>query len=140
MDMTAVETFLRVTAQQHHVGHAGVGVRTEDLVELLLGVAHAGQVRHREHRGLAGDPAGDLDRPVAGRATGAVGHRHEGRPVGLEVADRLPQLGLARLVLRREELERERPTALADEAANARGLLTHAVILGSRTALPGSCP
>ena len=56
------------------------------------------------------------DGRVAGAAAGAVGHRDERRPVGLQGADRLPQLLLAGLVLGREELERERALAAARAA------------------------
>ncbi len=76
--------------------------------QLLGGVADAGQVRHRRHRGLAGDPRGDPDRALAGGAAGAVRHRDERRAQRLELADRLPQHALALLVLGREELEGER--------------------------------
>ena len=101
-----------VAAQQHHVLDALGGVRVEDPLELLAGVADTGQVRHRGQRGLPGDPAGDADRLVAGAAAGAVGHRDEGGPVRLERADRRPELLLARLVAGREELEGERALTL----------------------------
>ena len=75
---------LRVAAQREHVGDAGLGERVEDRLELLAGVADAGQVAHRHHRGLARDPPGDVDGRVAGAAAGAVRHGDEGRLVGLQ--------------------------------------------------------
>ena len=95
--------------------------------QLVGGVAHAGEVCHRQHRGLAGDPFGDRDGAVARRTAGAVGHRDERRPQRLELADRAPQHLLAGLVLGREELERERPAALPKQVADA-----HALPPGSR--------
>ena len=56
--------------------------------------------------------AGDRERPVAGGAAGAVGHRDERRPQRLQLADRAPEHLLAGLVLGREELEGEGAAAL----------------------------
>ena len=109
----------RVAAQQHHVLDPLGGVRVEDPLELRAGVPDAGQVGHRGQRGVAGDPAGDADGLVAGAAAGAVGHRDEVGPVGLEGLDRRPQRLLAGLVLGREELERERALPLLEELAHA---------------------
>jgi hypothetical protein len=95
----------RVAAQRQHVAHPGVDQRLQDPGELLGGVPHAGQVGHRQHRGLARDPTGDRNGPVARRTPGTVGDRDERRPQRLELADRAPQHLLAGLVLGREELK-----------------------------------
>ena len=97
----------------------GVAVGVQDLDELLAGVAHAREVTHRPQRRLAGDPAGDLDGRVPGAAAGAVGDRHEGRVEGLQVADRLPQLLHACVVLGRHELEGDGALPLANHLADA---------------------
>ena len=94
---------------------AGGGVLVEDLLELGAGVPHAGQVGHREHRGLARDPSGQAHRGAAAAAARAVGDRDEGRVVGFERAHGVPQLGLSGLVLGREELEREGAPARSDQ-------------------------
>ncbi len=109
----------RVAAQGHQVMDAGIDVGVEDALELGAGVADAGQVRHRGQRGLASDPTGDLDRGVAGRATGAVGDRDERRLVGLELVDRLPEPLGAGVVLRREELKGDRALAVVDQLSHA---------------------
>ena len=54
-------------------------VRADDVPQLGHRVADRGQVPDQRQRGLRGDPAGDPDRAVPGRAAGAVGDRHEGR-------------------------------------------------------------
>ena len=110
---------LRVAAQGEHVADPGLAVGAQDVDELLAGVPDARQVAHRAQGRLPGDPPGDGDRRVAGRAAGAVGHRHERRLVRLQVADRGPQLLDAGLVLRRHELERDRPLTSADQLPDA---------------------
>ncbi len=113
----------RVAAQRQHVADAGVAELAQDRGQLVAGVPDAGQVGHREQRGLLRDPPGDRDRAVAGGAAGAVGHRHERRPQRLELADRAPEHRLAVVVLGREELEGEGPLARAQPRAEARPLV-----------------
>ena len=70
-------------------------------------LADAAQVGHRLEAQVVLQRPGDLDRPLAGRPAGAVGHRDE---VGLQLAQlagrREQPLGRLRR-LRREELDRE---------------------------------
>ena len=116
----------RVATQEHHVLDALGGVGVEDALQLVAGVADAGEVRDRRQRGLARDPAGDAHGLVAGAAAGAVGHGHEAGAVGLQGVDRVPELLLAGLVLGREELEGERAlTSLEDLAHAASGSRGH---------------
>jgi hypothetical protein len=90
----------RVAAQRQDVLHPGVAVAGEDRAELVAGVGHRGQVRHRGHRGaleqVDHDPVGAL----AGRATGAVGDRHERGRERLELVQRVAQVALALVGLR----------------------------------------
>jgi hypothetical protein len=72
-------------------------------------------VRHRLDPVVALDALDDVDRPVAGRAAGAVGHRRE---VGLErgeLVERGVEIALPVLGLGREELEREDRLVLGRE-------------------------
>ena len=129
----------RVAAQGEDVADPGRGVRREDRGQLVAGVADAGEVGHRGHRGLARDPAGHPDGRVAGAAAGAVGDRDERRAVRLQGADRAPELLLAGLVLGREELERERPLTLADQVPDtSHAIPSHARSLGFGAARPAS--
>ncbi len=109
----------RVAAEHQHVADAGRRVGADHRAELLLRVPHAGQVCHRHHRRLTGDPLGDLDGAVPGRAAGAVRHRDERRPQRLQLAQRPPQRDRSGLVLGREELEGEGPSAGGDEVDQA---------------------
>src|SRR3546814_2055074 len=63
--------------------------------------------------------SGDRHGRVARGPAGAIGHRHERRPIGLQVTNRLPQLLLAGLVLGREELEGEGTLPLPDQRPDA---------------------
>ena len=97
----------RIAAQRQHVVDPGPGDLVQHLPQPVHRLAHAAQVRHRLDAQLLLDPLGDLDRPLAGRPAGAVGHRDE---VGLQApqrAQRLAQGALALGRLGREELERE---------------------------------
>ena len=132
----------RVAPQREHVAHAGVGVLPDDLAQLGDGRAHAGEVRDRGHRGLGRDALGDAYRAVAGRAAGAVGHRHERRGQPLELAQRLPQRALALVGLGREELERVRVPALGEQLADRAGAARHrrCVSVGHGAILTGLPP
>jgi hypothetical protein len=88
-------------------------------VQLLAGVADAGEVRHRLDAQLVLDALHDVDRECAGPAARAVGDRHVG---GLEVAQRLDCLEQVLLALRgpgREELERKARLLRLDDLVDA---------------------
>ena len=108
-----------VAAQRHDVAHPAGGVLGEDRVELLTGVADAGQVGDRQQVGLLRDPRGQPDGRVAAGPARPIGHRHEGGPVGLEGTHGVPELVLSCHVCGREELEGEGSAALGDELGHA---------------------
>ena len=103
---------LRVAAQGEDVADAHRRQGADDLAHLGHGVTDGREVRERRQQGLAGDPLGHADGPVARGAARAVRHRDEGRVHLLDPADRLPQHRLTGVVPWREELEadaRQRP-------------------------------
>ena len=103
---------LGVAAQREDVADAHRRQGPHDTANLRQRVSDGREVGEGREQRLAGDPLGDPDGPVAGRATGAVGHRDERRVHLLDPPDRLPQHRLAGVVPRREELEadaRHRP-------------------------------
>ena len=108
----------RVAAQRQHVADPGAGQPADHVPQLGDRVVDRGQVRHRQQGGVGGDPLGDLHDPVAVAAAGAVGDRDERRLQRLQLPDRLPELPLALVGLRREELEREGRAALGKPVAN----------------------
>ncbi len=110
----------RVAAQRQHVADARVGVLTDDAAQLGARVADGGQVGDGRERGLGGDPLGGADRALTRGAARTVGHRHEGRRVGLDAPQRVPERPLALLRARREELERVRPLAGRHELPDRR--------------------
>ena len=67
------------------------------------------------------DPLRDLDGAVARGAAGAVGHGDEVGRVVLQDLERALERPLALVGLRREELEREDGTAVAEDAVDAHG-------------------
>ena len=96
-----------IAPQGEHVVDARSPELVERLPQLTFGGPHAGEVGHRLEAVLGLDPLHDLDRLRARRSSGPVGHRHER---GLEVPqllERLIEVVLPLLRLRREELERE---------------------------------
>ena len=108
-----------IAAQRHDMAHACRLVAARDLVDLRLGRLHAGQVRGRHQRRLAGEPRHGRVRALARRAAGAIGHRHEPGLQRLEPPDRRPQRLLHLLRLGREELEGDVDVAVAEQAAAA---------------------
>ena len=72
-----------------------------------LGRGDAGQMRGRRQRGLGQDAPHRGVRALARRAAGAIGHRDEIRRERREPRDRLPEILLHLLGLRRKELERD---------------------------------
>ena len=68
-----------VAAQRQDVAHPRGGVATQDLPDLVLLVADAGQVRHGGELRLLLDPHHQVVGHLPGRAAGAVGHRDEAR-------------------------------------------------------------
>ena len=108
-----------VPAQREDVLDPRVGDPVERRPEPLGGLADAAQVRHRFEAELVLQALRDLDRPIAGRAAGAVGHRDEVGPQLLQRSRRLEQL-LGRLLgLRREELDRENRRFGLDDLVDA---------------------
>ena len=79
----------------------------EDLAQALDRLADAGQVRHRLEAEVLLDPLRDLDRALARGAGRAVGDRDVVGAVLLQLGERLLEVALALVGLRREELERE---------------------------------
>ena len=97
----------RIAAQGQDVLDARIGIAVEDGRELLARVADARQVRDGRQPGLALDPHDQVVSPLARRAAGAVGHRHERGPERLELGDRLEEIVGGPVGLGREELEAE---------------------------------
>jgi hypothetical protein len=81
-------------------------------------------VRHRLDAQRVLDPLRDLDRAVAGRAGGAVGHGDVGGLVLPQLVQRLLELLHALVGLRREELEREDGTAVFEDLIDAHSAST----------------
>ena len=104
-----------VAAQRQDVLDARLRVAVEDRRQLLPRVADTRQVGDRRQEGLALDPDDQVVGPLAGRAPGAVRHRDEGGPQGLELRDGQEELVRGPVRLGREELEAEgRGPALED--------------------------
>ena len=95
----ALGTLARVAAQRHDVAHAGRSVGLDDLLELLAAVWPT-QVRWAIGRSEVSRAIRPVICTVVSRvdAARAVRHRDERRLVGLELADRLPELLDAGLV------------------------------------------
>ena len=110
----------RVATQGKDIAYAGRRVLPDDVPELGDRVVDGGEVADRQQRGVGRDLLGHAHRRVAGRAAGAVGHGDEAGRKRLELTDRLPELTLALLGLRREELEGERPVSVGEQVANRR--------------------
>ena len=96
------------------------------------GRADAGEVADRGQVVSTAIRSVTRTRAVAGGAARAVGHRHERRGQRLELAQRLPELPLALVGLRREELEREHGSAAA-QASAPRRVPGHVVATDSRS-------
>src|SRR5437764_6798742 len=97
----------RITTQREHVLYPGRADLVEDRDELLAGAPDAAEVCHRLDSQVALEPPGHLQRAVARRATGAVGHRDEVRLERAERFERGAEIPLPVVGLRREELEGE---------------------------------
>ena len=94
-----------IAAKRDDVAHPDVPIVARDSVDLLARRCNARQVRRRRELGLLEDP---LDRRVgalSGRTAGPVSNRDKARMQRLESLDRLPQVLLHLLGLRREEFE-----------------------------------
>ena len=108
----------RIAGERQCVAHSGRGISRQNLVDLLFGVAHTGQVRHRLERGRLPDAQDKAMRQFPRRSTRAVSHRDEGRLQLLQLRDRLEKrIGLLR-ALRREELEGKSGLVLGEDVAN----------------------
>ena len=105
----------RVAAQGEDVADAAVPQVVEDAADLVGGVADAGQVGHRADADLVLDLLDQLDGLLPRAPAGAVGDGDVARLERAQVLDRLVELREARLVLRREELERDGGLALAQD-------------------------
>ena len=90
----------------------------QDLLDLRLAVADAGQVRDRVERGGLLQPQHQIVGQLPRRAAGAVGHRDERGLQRLQVGDVLvKRLGVG-LGLGREELERDRGLVGGEDVVN----------------------
>ena len=109
----------RVAAQRHHV--ATPAASSSSRIAASSSVVWPTQVRCATGSSVVSRAMRSVIATVRSRvrAAGAVRHRHERRAVGLELGDRAPELLLPRLVLGREELERERPLAAREQLAHA---------------------
>ena len=103
----------RIAGQGQDVVHAVAVVVVQQLGQLLLGVADAGQVRHRRMGVLFVERDDQVTGAVPGGTAGAVGDRHERQVQRVERLDGALQELLARLGLGREVLDAQRrPAAL----------------------------
>ena len=98
----------RIPAEGQQVLHAEGAEASEDLAKLEARMRDAGEVRHRRQVRPLDQVQDDACRALAGHAATPVRDRYEGRMERLEVRDRPREQPLLVIVLRREELERER--------------------------------
>lgn len=104
-----------VAAQGKDVFDAVGGEILEDAVDVLQGLADAGEMGHGFEMELFLDLERHLQRPGAGAAAGAVGARGEGGAQLVEAGERVEQIGHRLVGLGRKELERDRwPRGLED--------------------------
>src|SRR4051812_28365365 len=94
-----------VATEGEDVADAGAGEAADDPAQLGSAVSHGCEVTDRGDGRLGGDALDDAQRTVPRGAAGAVGHGDEGGREDLELTDRLPELPLPLVRLRREELE-----------------------------------
>ncbi len=97
-----------IAAQRDDVADADLVIARDDVVDLALRRADAGQMRGRDQAGLFQDAGDGGMGALAGRAAGAIGHRDEVGAERRQPLDGLPQAALHLLGLRREELEGDR--------------------------------
>jgi hypothetical protein len=109
----------RITGEGEDVGDACVAVLIEETLELTAGVADAREMCHRSDTDVALDIDDHVTGPFAGRATRAIGDRHERRMQRFEFGDRRHERAGRVVGLRREELERTGP-ARGEEIGDAR--------------------
>jgi hypothetical protein len=95
----------RVAAQRDQVPHPDVPIAARDFVDLLARRSDAGQMGGRGQLGFGDDPLDGGVGALAGRAAGAVGHRHKARPERRQRLDRPPQRFGHRFGLGREKFE-----------------------------------
>ena len=97
----------RIAAQRHDMRDADVAIIAHHRIDFLARGVDAGQMRRRHKRGLVEHALDGRVRALAGRAAGAVGHRHEMRRQRRKPLDRVPKRTLHLFGLRRKELERD---------------------------------
>src|SRR5579871_5622996 len=117
----------RIAAQRHDVAHACGAIIAHHLVDLLAARLDASEMRGGNERGLAEDALDGRVRALARRAAGAVGDGDEARRQRRQALDRIPQVLLHLLRLRREELEgdADRTGIAVVEASRAGGGFSH---------------
>ena len=97
-----------VSTQGQDVLDGRCGVPIEDGRNVVLGMAHAGQVRHGRQLGFALDSHDQVVGAFPCRAPRAIGHRDKRRLERLQVRDRLEKLVRSLVRLGRKKLEAER--------------------------------
>src|SRR6266850_5453825 len=111
----------RIAAEREHVADPGIADDAELLLQLLARGAHAGEVSHGLDLGVALDARHHLQRAPPRGPARAPGHADERGPERAQGAERFEQRGHPRVVLRREEFEREDwLSALRREAEHVR--------------------
>ena len=98
----------RIAAQRHDVADADIVIAADDVVDLAVRRADAGQMRGRQQGGLLQDAGDGGMGALPRRSAGAVGHRDEARRQRRQPLDGLPQALLHLLGLGRKELEGDR--------------------------------
>ncbi|CAB4605689.1 unannotated protein [freshwater metagenome] len=96
----------RIAGQRQDVRYAGGLVLVEQRIDLVAGVADAGEMGHRRDADVLFDVDHHVAGALTGGTTGAIGDRHERRIERSEIGDGLLERACGLVGLRREELER----------------------------------
>src|SRR5438067_658415 len=120
-DPVGVRVSGRVAPQREDVAHPRRGVLPDHVTQFERRVVHGSEMAHWRQRRLGRDALSNANCAISRRSPGSVRDRDKGRLQRFELTDRLPELPLAGVGLRREELERKRAARLEQVANRARG-------------------